>query len=468
MNHNPQKSPITRFLPFAVLFLVAFLIYLKTTGYAFIPIWDDREYVLNNIYIRGLNLENLRYIFTRPILGNYAPLHILSYSLDYAVWGLDPRGYHLGNVILHGLNSMLAYALIRKVTGNARSSFLAALIFAVHPLNVENVAWVSERKTLLTAFFSFTAIIFYTRFSDGRRAADYLLSAAFFLLAILSKPLTVTLPLVLLAYEFFVKGRRGRALLYPVPLFLLSLFGAATTLASHLGHTETERGIMTLSTLFGTIYPTMLTIFWKYLRLMVWPLGLSGFYDTTLYHSFLSPPAAAALLGLAALFIAVLWKGGAQTRFWFLWFWLWLLPVSNLIPIPVYYADRYMYLPAIAFFVLIGSLTVRAARAMEGGYGVRRYLPYAVFTVIFAFYASVAFNRTAVWRNELAFWKDTARKSPALFKPRLNLGQAYEAEGMLDEAEQEYLAAVAIYPDPDVISSIKFIRMKRQYLRRSR
>ncbi len=444
----------------AVLFLAAFALYARTVNYGFISAWDDGEFVIHNAAIRGLTLANLRSVLTTPVLGNYAPLHLLSYMLDYSVWGLNPAGYHLSNVILHSLNAVLAFVFIKKITGSARVGFLSALLFAVHPLNVENVAWIAERKTLLTAFFSFAALIFYIDFSEGRSPGRYALCAACFFLAVVAKPLTVTLPLVLIAYEFFIRGERGRALLYPFPLFAVSLFGVAITLWSHFGFTESEQGLMTLSTLFGVVYPTTLTIYWKYLALIVWPVGLNGFYDTALYTSFLSPAVAASLAGLVALFIAVFWKGGARTKFWFLWFWIWLLPVSNLIPIPVYYADRYMYIPAIAFFVLVGSLVDAGLKSAPRG-SVGRVAAYAVFAAILAFYSVRAFNRTNVWSSELVFWQDTAAKSPRLYKPRLNLGEAYEKIGRLDDAEREYLAAAALYPNDEVRRRIYRVRMKR-------
>ena len=339
---------------------------------------------------------------------------------------------------------------------------MAALLFAVHPINVENVAWVSERKTLLTAFFSFLAILSYLSFRDGRGWLHYALSFVFFLIALLSKPLTVTLPLALIAYELFIKRER-RGWVKPVPLFLLSLLGAGMAFWAHLSHKSIEGGSLTVDVLFGTVYPTMVPVYWKYIRLILWPFNLSGFYDTTLFGSFFEPVVATALIAWVVLTIAVLWKGTGQMRFWYLRFWIWLMPVANIIPIPVYYADRYMYIPAIALFVLFGS-----AFSYLKGLKSAREIAFAAFAVVFLFYGAVAFDRVGVWRDELSFWQDTARKSPGQDKAQLNLGYAYEMAGRFEEAEKAYEAAARIYPSQEAVSNLDMVREKIGYLKDKR
>ncbi len=455
-----RQKTLLPYLPYIVLFAGALVLYWKTVGFDFIPSWDDKNYVLDNTYIQALSLSNLKAIFSSSYFANYAPLHILSYAIDFAFWELDPRGYHITNVVLHGLNSCLAFAVIKKLTDDGKTAFFAALLFAVHPLNVENVAWVSERKTLLTAFFSFISIISYLSFRQRGARGAYLLSGLFFILALLSKPLTVVLPLALLAYEVFLKKER-RGWVFPLPFFFISLLGAIMAFKAHLGHSSANEEALTAGVLFGTVYPTMVPIFWKYLRLIFWPMNLSGFYDTGLYHSFLSLPVAASLAGFLLIAVAILWKGGGQTRFWFFWFWIWVLPVSNIIPLPVYYADRYMYMPAISVFVLVAAI-IRAI-AKKSPCLTAKALAYSIFIVITVSYAVIAFNRMDVWRNELAFWKDTAEKSPNQDKVHLNLGYAYEMSGMLDEAESEYLKAVNIYPSPEAVSNLDMIRVKKSY-----
>lgn len=459
----PKKNALSRTLPYAALFALPVLLYAKSTGFDFLPSWDDYEYVTNNIYIRGFTPENLRVIFGSPFFGSYAPVHLLSYMLDYALWGLKPAGYHLTNIMLHALNACLVYAVVKRVTGLGAASFLAALLFAVHTINVENVAWVSERKTLLTAFFSFFAFLSYMRFRAPGGRGYYILSLLFFLLALLSKPLMVTFPLVLSAYELLFIGKGDRKPLATVPFFAVSAGAAFLAVYAHMGAGSVEGSNLTFSVLFGAVYPSMLPVFWKYIGLILWPLNLSGYYDTTVYNSFLSPVVAVSLFAWAAVTVLALWKGSPQVRFWFLWFWIWLLPVSNIIPIPVYYADRYMYLPAISLFVFAGLLFDRTLSTLRGSSSVARAAVYAAALAVIVFYSAVSFSRLDVWRNELVFWEDAARKSPGQFKAHMNLGYAYEMAGRYDEAEQEYLAAIAIYPAQEAVSNLEMLKAKKRF-----
>ncbi|HAO92992.1 MAG: hypothetical protein A2X99_06960 [Deltaproteobacteria bacterium GWB2_55_19] len=449
-------------LPYIAIALAVVALYGRTVSFDFIPSWDDKEYVVENILIQSLSMGNLKRVFTETYFSNYAPLHLLSYSVDFVVWGLNPAGYHLTNVVLHLLNVCLLFVLLSRLLNDRTVALMAALLFAVHPINVENVAWVSERKTLLTAFFSFLSILSYLSFRDNGRPLHYAFSFVFFLLALLSKPLTVTLPLALVSYEFFIKKER-RGWLKPVPLFLLSALGAGVAFWAHLSHKSIEGGSLSLDVLFGTVYPTMVPVYWKYIRLILWPFGLSGFYDTTLFGSFLEPTVALSLAGWIALTIAVLWQGTGQTRFWYLWFWIWLMPVANIIPIPVYYADRYMYIPATAVFVLFGSVLSYIRKSPGAQKAV-----YAAFAVSFLFYGSIAFERTGVWRNELSFWQDTALKSPGQDKAQLNLGYAYEMAGRLEEAEKAYEAALRIYPSQEAVSNLDMVRAKIEYQKNKR
>ncbi|MBI2413760.1 MAG: tetratricopeptide repeat protein [Deltaproteobacteria bacterium] len=449
-------------LPYIAIAIAVAALYGRTLSFDFIPSWDDKEYVVENILIQSLSAGNLKRLFTETYFSNYAPLHLLSYSVDFALWGLDPAGYHLTNVVLHFLNACLLFALLSRLLNDRVTALMAALLFAVHPINIENAAWISERKTLLTSFFSFLSMLSYLSFREGKGLFHYALAFVFFLLALLSKPLTVTLPLALIAYELFIKKER-RGWVKPVPLFLLSTLGAGMAFWAHLSHKSIEGGSLSLDVLFGTVYPTMVPVYWKYIRLILWPFDLSGFYDTTLFGSFAEPVVAVSLVAWIVLTIAILWKGTGQMRFWYLWFWIWLMPVANIIPIPVYYADRYMYIPAIAVFVLFGSVL-----SYIKDLNAARKTAYAAFAVVFLFYGAVAFERVGVWRNELSFWQDTAAKSPGQDKAQLNLGYAYEMAGRLEEAEKAYEAAARIYPSQEAVSNLAMVREKIEYLRNKR
>jgi len=456
----PRFAAFRRALPYAAFLVLAALIYGKSAGYGFILLWDDAEYVAANELIRSFTFTNLAGMFTTPILGNIAPLQLLSYCLDHLVWGLDPAGYHITNVALHGLNACLLYVVISRIAGERRIAFLATLLFVVHPLNVENVAWVAERKTLLAAVFSLLSLNRYMTYRERGGRWAYAISLLCAVCGILSKATAVVIPLLFAAYEYYLQRER-RSFMPIAPFFFLSAGGAVLALwAQRAGGAFTE-GPYTFELLATTIYPTMLTIYWKYLGLLIAPFGLSGYYDTSLHHG----ADLAVLLSAAGwivLFFLVFKRGTLQVRFWFLWFCICFLPTSNLVPLPVYYADRYLYLPAVGLFVLVSMALVRVSGWLELQQGTRTAVAAlaAAGAFLVLFYGMLAFQRLDVWRNDLSLWEDTAAKSPRQYKARLNLGAAYENAGRLVEAEREYLQAIAIYPSPYAVENLKVVQEK--------
>lgn len=445
-------------LPYLILFCVSFALYAKTLSFEFLPSWDDGEYVVNNLYIRAFTAENLKTIFTGSFFLNYTPLQLLSYMAEYQSWGLDPAGYHLTNVVLHGANACLAYSLISRLVPGRKVAFVSALLFAVHPVNIENAAWISERKTLLSALFSMLAMICYIDYSRGRSKGRYLATAVFFVLALLSKPVAVVFPAVLVAYELTLGGGIRGKILPLLPLFAISVALSVITFIAQSGGGSIGAQTLNSEVLFGTVYPSMLPVFWKYAALIFWPLDQSGFYDTTLYYSFFAPPVILAAIAIIAAWAIVLGYCNRRAKFFFLWFWLWLLPVANIIPLPVFYADRYMYLPAIPFFVLISWVAGQAAILSAS----RQRLIYTATAALFIiFYASIAFFRVDVWENDLTFWTDTAVKSPNLYVSHYNLGYVLEERGMYEEAVREYEIAIRIHPSNEAIDNLKMARLKR-------
>jgi hypothetical protein len=446
-----------------LLFIGSLALYAKTLGFEFLPTWDDGFYVLQNAWIQDPSPAHLAEIFGGPFKGSYHPLPLLSYAVDHSLWGLAPAGYHATNALLHAIDACLVLLLVMRLTGRPGLSLFAAGLFAVHPVNVENVAWVAERKTLLATAFGLGSLLAYLRHLESGAPRPYAAALALYLLALLSKATLVVLPLVLLLHALLLDehGRRWRRTL---PFFVGTALVMAVTLRAFAAERMFEAGSLQPSVLLGTVYPTMLPVFWKYVGLLAFPVGLSGFYKTPLHHSFASPPVLVALLGWLAAFVVVLWRGPAQVRFWYLWFWIWLLPASNLIPGLVYYADRYLYLPGIGAYVLLGMAGGHLAQrglASRWRPPERRRVLAATATALAAAYAAAAFVRMDVWRDEVAFWEDTVEKSPGMYKPHLNLGVAYETRGRLAEAEREYVAAARIFPGAKVRENLRVLRARR-------
>src|SRR5216117_3489844 len=198
-------------LAYLAVFAAAVLVNLPTLHYGFLINWDDPTYVVDNPLIRGWSRGHLLEIFTKPYFDNFLPLHLVSYMVDYSLWGLNPFGYHLQSVILNGVNAVLALLVTRRLFADFTLASLAALLFAVHPSHVEAVAWISIRKDLLSTAFLFLTVYFYLR-ATGSRSLDrgsYAASVAAFTLGLLSKVTIVALPLILLLLDLLkTDGRR--------------------------------------------------------------------------------------------------------------------------------------------------------------------------------------------------------------------------------------------------------------------
>ncbi len=197
--------------------------------------WDDAIYVTDNRLIQNLSWKSVAKIFSSPRKKTYVPLSTLSLAIDYRIWRLDPFGYHLTNLLLHLINTLLVFCLVWRLAHRLLPALIAALLFGVHPMHVESVAWISERKDVLSALFFLTALLSYLRYRSTQRSLFYLLSLASFVLALLSKQMAITLPIVLLLCDL-LEGRSWtkRALIEKMPFLLLSLvFGLGAYLLDH-------------------------------------------------------------------------------------------------------------------------------------------------------------------------------------------------------------------------------------------
>ncbi|HEY6839314.1 MAG TPA: tetratricopeptide repeat protein [Geobacteraceae bacterium] len=433
-------------LPGLTLMAVCFVVYAGTLGHGFLQNWDDAQYVVENPAIRGFSVANIAAAFTSLNVGNYAPLPILSYTLDYSLWGLDPRGYHLTNIILQGACATALYALLWSIYRRRDLALLAALFFAVHPVQVETVAWVSQRKNLLAMFFYLLAALGYLVAEESGAKRWYFLSLAAFVCALLSKSVAVVLPLFLLLLDLGALGTRWepRLLVNKAPYVLLAaacaLAAVITQQGSHGGGRTDFHGGGGGATFF-----TMLPVFVTYLRMVVWPGGLSAVYDPPLRHSLLEPAVLGALIFLTALFAVSLvsWRRHRERA---LWFWsaaIGILPVSQLIPITTLMNDRYLYFPMIGFAAFFGCIFTSSADTARPW--LRRSAQGGALLCLIAL-ALVAQRRAAVWHDALSLWSDAVVKAPGNQYAHQGLAEVLERRGELERAAAEYEAAIRLDP----------------------
>ena len=405
--------------------------------------WDDPEYVLSNPLIRSLSLKNLNQIITEPYFANYAPLTLLSYALDYRLWKLNALGYHLHNVVLHLGCVAGLYFLLKKIGLPPFVVLAAVTLFAIHPVNVESVSWASERKNLLAALFFIFSFYHYIEFTRTRQRVNYLSSLLFFLLSLLSKASTVVAPLVFVAYDLFVDKRKIRELrLYDKLPFLvfaevhtfLSIHAAGIRQALHSYHSGGS-----LLSAFGVGH-----LVEQYLGLLFFPINVSAFYYPRQFPSLADARYWFPLVALAGLGF-VLYKKSRACFFWFSFFVIFLIPVLNIIPLPIMMANRYLYLPQIGIWVLSGLALSGAASLLR-----RRKLLIPVATAglglwtLFLLYQTIQFNRS--WRNSETLWTEVLKRDFRNEIAHYNFGLFYLSRGQLNKGGLEFSLSLELRP----------------------
>jgi len=465
MKQEPVRGEIRPHVLSAVVLVVAvFAVYAKALGHDFLLNLDDGNYVVGNDAVRGFTLDHLREAFTRFYVGNYAPLHIVSYMADYTLWGLRPAGFLFTNVLLHALNGMLFYLFLERLSGRKLWGFLAAFIFLFHPVQVESVAWISQRKNLLAMFFflaAFHSYLSYRNKGTGQGRLFYVISVATFVLSLLSKSVAVILPVVLLLFDlcYVKKDERGRWLADKIPYGIAAAAIAVIAVISQ----SPALGGGRVSYYGGTpIYTalTMPTVFVRYLALLLWPARLSALYLPPLKTGIdLAVLLSASVLVLLAVLGWGLYRRKKELFFWFGLFFIGFLPVSQIVPLVTLMNDRYMYFPMLG---AAACLSAMALSVIDGLTGYRRAVAAGALSLLLVSLPWRSWERLAVWRNDVTLWTDTVAKEPDSEDAWYNLGKSYSDAGQKDSALAAYSRALSINPTAkDILNNIGGIYMDR-------
>ena len=505
-----QETKSYHLISISLILVISIAIYSNTLKNGFV--YDDAKTIVNNTLIKTIN--NLPKLFNRTDYFaasgemSYRPVVTLTYFIDYAIYGLKPYGYHLTNLIIHSINGVMLYIFLTLLFKSSQSSFfnfqfpifnlqlIISLLFITHPVLTEAVNAISFREDGLCFLFFISALILYLKSSKLKaqsskfKAFSLQLSAfSFYLLALLSKEMAITFPLIIILYEWiygkqppqspFVKGElkgvrrlsqspllKGvRGLLFnPYTIGYILITILYLYLRFFLFHNPVEEDLN--AWLLSERLMTIPYLIMKYIMLLIAPISLSADYVITPVQSLFSP------LFLVSMFVIILLSfityklaplpsgerdGVRGIIFGILFLLLTLLPVDNIIPIVNPFAERYLYLPSVGFAIIIGSilscLPVRSTQTGLMAHSSWRVTHHSsliahcsLLIIIISIYSFAVIQRNKIWIDDYSLWSDTVIKMPESSRAHYNLGNAFRMQGRLDEALKELNLALFLKP----------------------
>jgi hypothetical protein len=434
--------------------LAIFTAYHNALNNGFVASWDTGFYVIGNPNIKALNWENIQWMFTSFYIANWHPLTWLSHALDYAWFGLDPWGHHLVSLIIHGFNTVLLFVLVIVLMSSANNKTLlaagcAAILFGIHPQHVESVVWIAERKDVLCLFFILLALISYVFYNATRQLSWYLSALICFGLALLSKPMAVTFPVILILMDVYPLNRThltgssqpenfSLLLIEKAPFFILTFFSVTITIMAqhHGGAVASIEGLsieMRLLNAFNSL------IF--YISKFIFPVALSPYYPF---------PSSQNLIPVIACFFITFLCGYLWYKKKYYWLITWLFYLVTLSPVIGIIqvgnqaaADRYVYLPTIPFYILLGIGIAKLLYAEKIG----KFLKLGTiisFLLLSVVLVQLTQKQSLVWKNDVIFWNYIAAYTPTSPSVQFYLGNAYLKEGKYEKAVEHYHLALSL------------------------
>ncbi len=465
-NGTPALSGKQSWREVSVLALCAGLLIAVVFGpslnYGFVN-WDDPWYVVNNPLITGWSLENLWGIATEVVTRNYAPVTIFSYLVDHTLWGLWPGGYHLTNLLWHFVNTVLVFVLVRQVSGQTHWAWPTALLFALHPVQIESVVWISARKGLISTAFMLLSLCCWLRLERTHRQEMW--GTLFFLIALFSKAVAVVLPGIIFLYDWLVRRKScAEALGRQFVGFLIALWftlltaGAQQTVGGGVRH---HYGLGKLE-----IIGVDSLLLWQYLKMLLFPFERSVMYDPPLQGMLLPMIASVCFWTLVAFGLWMVRRHSPLLVFAFATALATLAPVLNLIPLTTLINDRYLYLPCIPLFAVcvagmdwllqsfLAWLPLRKQRVglryfvvllpstdwkANGRLSLPGICRWGVLATAIVSCGVITSRQLPMWRNDLALWNQTVQVAPQLpivqYQRALALWNAGYRQEALDRLE---------------------------------
>jgi len=452
--------------PFFIFILIltssfSILLYLNTTHGKFV--YDDFKIIVENCFIK--EWKYFPKIFTKDyftISGemSYRPIVTISYFVDYAIWRLNPFGFHLTNVILHTLNAVLFYLLLNAVLQNKKIVLFSTLFFVTHLALVETINAVGYREDLLSATFLLVSLIYFVKSdnllyrTNNQRGFTlfYAISLIAYLCALFSKEMAITFPVLLPLFTIFSGKKIWPGILKRfkgiyIGYITVSLFYIIIRFIVFRNH-ELKAAYQPGGFLVNTL--TMIKILASYIKLSFFPFNLNADYVVPLVKTPLEGSFILSITFLISIFIifAILTKLRNMFACWMAWFFIMILPVMNILPIGNIMAERYLYIPVMGFCVAKGILIYRitdrtlSPRAIP----LRRMVQLVLVILMIGGYGFSIIWKNGDWRDELTLWTKTIQRSPNSQRAHCNLGNVYMESGLIEKAQMEYQTALELNP----------------------
>jgi tetratricopeptide (TPR) repeat protein len=418
--------------------------------------YDDDVYVTGNPHVQaGLNAATVAWAFQSTDASNWHPLTWLSHMADCSLHGLDPRGHHLTSILFHAVNAVLLFLLLHQLTGSTWRSLFVATVFGVHPLRVESVAWVAERKDVLSLFFGLLAMMAYTRHARQSAirhspfAISYALALVFFALSLMSKPMLVTLPFVLLLLDYWPLGRvtrdkwqvtGGKLVMEQIPFFVLS---AGSCVITFLAQRHGGAMVLMADQSLAARLENAVVSYGRYLGKLFWPENLAVLYPVVDHWPALTILAVTFLL--LAVSAAALLMRRTQPYLMTGWFWYLgtLVPVLGLVAVGEQsMADRYTYFPMIGVLLILAWGVEQLTQRMQQ----RAFILAGASAAIVAACIAVTEHNLAYWKNSETLFRHVIAATGDNYSANCNLGNYLMKQGRMGEALVEFQTAVRLKP----------------------
>ena len=407
--------------------------------------WDDPKYVLDNTLIKDLSVKGIKAMFTSFYGGNYHPLTALSNAIEFKLFGLNPKPFHFFNLLIHIVNAFLVFRLMRLLSKDMRIALLVTLLFGIHPMRVESVAWISERKDVLYTLFYLLATIKYIQYQQKEKAVmkEYIVIFVLFLCSLLSKSAAVVFPLTLLLIDYYMDKKLSISLfIKKIPFFILSLIFGLVALRSQ-GVDGALSDLTTVFTYADRIFLVSYSLVFYMIKLFL-PFHLSAFHAYPDKTGGLLPwfyYAAPIILGFLTLITFKMKKFRKVLVVGFLFYLANIILVIQLVPIgQALVSERYSYMPYIGLFFILAHVLIYL---FDNYKNYKVYMQYAGIACILVF-SVITFGRNKVWKDGIILWNDVIKKNAKVAFAYYNLGNAYKNKQDFQSAINAYSGAVRV------------------------